>query len=339
MKQNQSFVTPVLAKWLVKLLKQTAEVDHDELMRLLNLQVTAAGDFFDRLTLPNYLVLLNWAAIRTGNDDFGLSLASKAPIDVLSSVGIVMSHATTLREHFQSLHRFGILSSKAISFTFVEGPVSSRLEYRLLHPDGVNSRHDSEYTLAILVRFCRHYFSNNFVPSRVHFTHSEPSQVTRPLPIFGQAVCFEQSANAICFPTSILDTGIGDVNTTLLASLRAEVSKHLVESKLQNTLISQVRFFIAATLSSSACVSENAAVALLLSQRSLTRHLQHLGTSFRGLKQDVMMVMAKRALAESNASMGEISLHLGFSETSAFDRSFKKMTGYTPLQYRGLEQR
>ena len=51
-----------------------------------------------------------------------------------------------------------------------------------------------------------------------------------------------------------------------------------------------------------------------------------------------MIEMAKGVLAESDSSIIEISLHLGFSETSAFDRSFRKLTGYTPLQYRQISQ-
>lgn len=335
---RRSFGTPVLAKWLVNHLKQTTKINQDELLSALTVRASDSEDSLRRLSPSDYLALLNWAALRTGNVDFGLNLASQTANDSPGCLGNIISHTATLRDHFQLLHRFGVVLQEAMSFTFVEGPISSRMEYRLLSASEVNSRHDSEYTLALMVHFCRHYVRNHFVPTRVHFTHSKPYQITRHLPIFGQAVHFEQPVNAIYFPSFILDTGISDVNSTLLVSLRAQVSKNHAELMRQDTLINQVRFFIAVTLSSGACVVEKAAMYLSLSQRSLIRYLQNLGTSFRKLKQGVMMEMAKRALAESNASMGEISLHLGFSETSAFDRSFRKLTGDTPLQYRRLAQ-
>ncbi len=335
---NQTYSRSALVKWWVNRLQQTTEIKQDEILNVLAMQASDLENVLDRLSMPKYLALLNWAALRTGSADFGLNLASQAPNGLPGSVECVMSHTATLREHFQFLHRFGVDFQAALRFTFVEGPISSRLEYKLMPAGGVNSRHDSEYTLASLVRLFRRYVGNHFVPVQVDFTHAEPPHVAEHLRLFGSGVSFEQSVNAIYFASSLLETGISDVNPTLLASLQTQLGKILQQHKSQDTLISRVRFFIAANLCSSACVVENSARYLLFSKRSLTRRLQENGTSFRQLKQDVMAELAKHALIDSNASVIEISTHLGFSETSAFDRSFRKLTGYTPLQYRHLEE-
>jgi AraC-like DNA-binding protein len=76
-----------------------------------------------------------------------------------------------------------------------------------------------------------------------------------------------------------------------------------------------------------------------MSQRSFNRELKRFGTSFRDLKLDVIEEIAKRALAETAASVSEIALNLGYSETTAFDRVFKKQTGVTPSAYRKLIDR
>lgn len=45
---------------------------------------------------------------------------------------------------------------------------------------------------------------------------------------------------------------------------------------------------------------------------------------------------ARRELAQSQASLAVIALAAGFSDQSHLTREFKRMTGYTPLQYRNL---
>jgi len=335
---NQNYSRSALVKWLVNHLEQTTEIKQDEILNVLAMQASDLEIVLDRLSAPKYLALLNWAALQTGNVDFGLSLATQAGNVSLGCVGTIMSHTATLRDHFQFLHRFGVDFQDDVSFTFVEGPFLSRLEYKLLPASETNGRHDSEYTLALLVRLFRRFVGNQFVPPHVNFTHAKPSQISQHQLMFGAEVRFEQPVNAIYFASSLLQTGVSNVNPSLLVSLQTHLGQILHEYKREGTLISRVRFFIAAKLCSRTCVVENAAVYLLFSQRSLTRHLQRQGTSFRKLKQGVLAEVAKCALAESDASVVEISKHLGFSETSAFDRSFRKLTGYTPLQYRDLQR-
>jgi len=43
---------------------------------------------------------------------------------------------------------------------------------------------------------------------------------------------------------------------------------------------------------------------------------------------------AKLMLAQSDLRIGHIMNQLGYDNLSHFTRTFKKMTGYTPLQYR-----
>jgi AraC-like DNA-binding protein len=49
--------------------------------------------------------------------------------------------------------------------------------------------------------------------------------------------------------------------------------------------------------------------------------------------------IAKSALGQTKVPISEIALRVGYSELSAFDRAFMRLTGMTPLEYRAGETR
>jgi AraC-like DNA-binding protein len=58
------------------------------------------------------------------------------------------------------------------------------------------------------------------------------------------------------------------------------------------------------------------------------------GTSFREILDGLRRDLALRYLSEDRLAIGEAAYLLGFSDASAFHRSFKRWTGKTPAGYR-----
>ncbi len=74
--------------------------------------------------------------------------------------------------------------------------------------------------------------------------------------------------------------------------------------------------------------------ALNMSAPTLRRRLKREGTTFQQLKDEARCEAAKLCLNRHELSINEVALQLGFTEPSAFHRSFKKWTGQTPGQFR-----
>lgn len=102
----------------------------------------------------------------------------------------------------------------------------------------------------------------------------------------------------------------------------------------KHDLIKHVRLLITASLGSEPISADRVARELNMTRRNLHQHLDGVGTSFKELKNDVMVEIAKEALAETDSSITDIGLQLGYAEISPFIRAFKRLTGVTPLQYR-----
>jgi AraC-like DNA-binding protein len=95
-----------------------------------------------------------------------------------------------------------------------------------------------------------------------------------------------------------------------------------------------VRAAIAASMCDGGAALERTAIQLGMSPRSLQRHLAAMGTSYRDMVAEVRLNAACRLLVESNESISEIALRLGYAGTSSFSRVFMRWTKIQPVNYR-----
>ncbi len=78
---------------------------------------------------------------------------------------------------------------------------------------------------------------------------------------------------------------------------------------------------------------EQVAGMLALSVRSLQRNLKQEGSQFRNLAEQNKMEFARIHLESKGGSVKELSFALGYSQTSAFSRAFKRHFGRSPADY------
>ena len=107
-----------------------------------------------------------------------------------------------------------------------------------------------------------------------------------------------------------------------------------LKNLIGDDLVTRASMAIAHELPSGQPRDESIASALFMSPRTLRRKLAARGTSFSMLVDRVRYELAKQYINEPIRSLTEISFLLGFSELSAFSRSFKRWTGKTPSAFR-----
>lgn len=71
-----------------------------------------------------------------------------------------------------------------------------------------------------------------------------------------------------------------------------------------------------------------------LKVRTLQRHLKLCGTTFRQVNDAVLIEYACEVLLDTNWTVHQIAINLGYSDTSHFARAFRKSMNCSPKQYR-----
>jgi len=150
----------------------------------------------------------------------------------------------------------------------------------------------------------------------------------------GGTLHYEQIENKIIFNNSFLKESFFTSNDVLYEVLTYSIKRYLNSYEKDGRLVGMVyREIIRQTTDTTPSINK-VATSMGMSERTLRRHLSNEGVSFQEAKNIARKKSAQYHLANSNMSLTQIALELGFSELSAFSRAFRNWFGETPQTYR-----
>jgi AraC-like DNA-binding protein len=116
--------------------------------------------------------------------------------------------------------------------------------------------------------------------------------------------------------------------------LREAPANFLVKYKNSESIVARIRRRIRELTPAEWPDFDQLACDMGLSPSTLRRRLDEEGHAFQAVKDELRRDMAIAFLGDQSLSVSEVAARVGFSETSAFHRAFKKWTGANPGQYR-----
>jgi AraC-like DNA-binding protein len=135
-----------------------------------------------------------------------------------------------------------------------------------------------------------------------------------------------------------LDAPLAAANAELARANDAVVIRYL--SRLDRaTLACRVQQAILDALPNGAPSKGMIARQLAMSPRNLQRRLAEEGQTFQALLDEARMTLARSYIEEGRLSVTEIAFVLGFADTSAFSRAFKRWTGKSPRAHAAGQSR
>ncbi len=192
-----------------------------------------------------------------------------------------------------------------------------------------------EIAIALMIGFLKHFMNFQDIGlHEVHFQYPAPKYAALYEQYFHCKVRFSQPHSQVLLPVQELSKPFLQGDQTLQQLLMQQAQALL--DKLPNTTQTDQRLqqVILTGLQKNQFQIDHVATQLNMSVRQLQRYLQQQGASYQQRMQEVRSMMAEEYLRDPHLSLQEISLLLGYSEQSAFQRAFKQWQGLTPLQWR-----
>ncbi|ROS05244.1 AraC-like DNA-binding protein [Sinobacterium caligoides] len=195
------------------------------------------------------------------------------------------------------------------------------------------------YGLSMWHRFCGWLTGRTLELQRVQFQAGEPENNRRYEELFGCPVDFDGRQNVLIFDATCLSWSLVHTEQSLREFLRTAPYQLIVmPSKASDTgLIAQVRALIGHDFSQGFPSFEEITSALNMSAPTLRRRLKREGKTFQQLKDECRCDAAVAYLSRPDLSINAVAALMGFTDPSAFHRSFKKWTGMPPGEYRSRE--
>lgn len=276
--------------------------------------------------------MMEHCAKRTGCPQFGLLVGQKAGLSSFGLVGLLAKYSPDVGSALDSLVRFMHLHVRGATTTLYVGPEQAELEYQIYQAGAQGNEQVGAGAVAVAQNILCDLCGNDFKPIEARFAHREPADVEPFQKFFQAPLDFNAEQYALVFSAKWLNRRVADSSPELLALLRREIDK--LEIGLADDLAQQVRTLLRTTLATGHASADQIAEFLSMHRRTLNRHLNAQGISFRKLVDEVSFEISRQLLEDSDLEIVQIASLLGYSNASAFTRAFRRWSLTTPAVWR-----
>lgn len=276
-----------------------------------------------------HVKLLDLAINRLSSPSFCLELATRQSIGAFGAIGIVASYCSTVKEAIEFIIKHLQFAVDNVHIELQYKPRSAMLLIHCDYEQVAKSRGYQDHALALIYQLLSMLLGDKIIIRAAYLSHSENRESAMYSRYFNCPVAFEHEFLGLAFDPGQLEQPVDESAKTLPVRVLNYLRK-----RHNFSLVEQVKHIIKLTLVSDACNLVGVARTLGFSKRTLQRRLQEQEVSFQQLVDDVRDQTALTYLAQAHFRLIDIAAVLGYSELSAFSRSFKRRWGISPQQWR-----
>jgi AraC-like DNA-binding protein len=296
----------------------------------IDLQVLERAD----IEIPEERYIALWEAASRSNQNVGLEIGSQTEANDIGALGYALRCAPSVEKALETMHQFVVVFSQKSRIDFVVDAWEVRVDYQINDPLIIYRRQDAEFAIATILRQLNLITDNRMKPVRVDFEHDKPTDTSVHKTLFGCALYFNQPTNRLYFSSDVLTLPVEQSNERLYQALEPYLQRQREERTEPDQLLPRITKIIAADLSSGVTSLDVISEQFGVSRRTLQRRLQQEGVKFSTLIEEVRRELALAYITDSDYSVTEISILVGYSESGSFSRAFHRWTGQAPLEYR-----
>lgn len=295
------------------------------------IDAAALRDFESQITPEQELQLIRnvWAALPHLVESLAFDVGFRFKLTDYGIWGYALFSSRTLRDALMVALRYLDLSAIAgeLEYTEKNGESRLRLDYRKVPSEVRNFM--LERDVVAIRRVQRLVDPRPSPPLRVMFEFPQPSYVQRYHELFGRSIEFGARQTMVVLDPRVLEQALPQANEATARMCELECQKLLERRRTRSGISSRVRDIILRQPGQAADM-ELVAAELCMTSRTLRRHLADEGTSFRALRDEVLMTLAEELIGTARMKLSDVAERLGYSDAAAFSHAFKRWRGVTP---------
>ena len=265
----------------------------------------------------------------------GLKIGEFFNFDLLPEMGVFLSSCRTLKDALPTL----ILAANSLA-PFYNIRTEEEGETLAIFVDiterSVENHADFlvEFLFSSFVKFTKIVTFGKIALDKAIFSHRLNGSINEYRKIFNSTIFAGSTNNALVFPSWFMDARIenplADYNQRARAVIERKLGQYIEHTTISNSVLRSLLLADNLVEHDLETISKN----MSISKRTLQRKLRSEGLSFKKLSNISKYEKAKELLANSNMSIEEISINLGFSDRRSFARAFQRISGLSPFKFR-----
>ncbi|HET7202529.1 MAG TPA: AraC family transcriptional regulator [Steroidobacteraceae bacterium] len=278
--------------------------------------------------------LLGRCALAAQCPHFGLLVGLRGSTSVFGAIGFLMQSATDVRKALAVGTRYFRLHNPGVSVECRETKGFCVLNYTIL--DQVESGDEQTLDMAIagMFRVMQSLCGYHWQPVEVRLAHSRPRNLVPFRTFFQAPLVFDAEESALVFRSYWLDQLLSSADPLLHLFMQEHVTE--VEAGRAEDLPGRLQRLLPSLVAMRRATPAEAARRLGMGVRTLNRRLAAAGTTFSVLLDRSRHSCAVQLLGNTTLPPGQVATRLGYANTSAFTRAFRRWNGVTPTEWRRL---
>ena len=276
------------------------------------------------------------AAHLTQDPFFGLHFGESMQLAALGLIGQIIATSGTVGEALS--HASGMVHLITDMFRIQLEHLEANIQIQFVADKEVGGifphtfRHMSDYLMVFVLHEMNGLILQELKPERVNTNHhsEDPREYQR---IFKCPILANSDHMSIVLSKQFLTIPIITSNYSLQKTLLQQINLLLKSSPVKGTFQNKIYHYLMANSYLRIQSLESVAANFNMSSRSLQRRLKLEGATYLEIVEEVRKNLALHFLKSENYQIKDVAYTLGYTESSAFLKAFKRWTGKTPSTY------
>jgi len=317
---------------------EACNIDSTQALKTCGIDSHTLQDQEARISSQKFNVLVDYCNQQLESNDFSIQVAKQFQPSMFHVLGYAMMSSSSLKDALGRIVKYKQVLSNSSELSLIEDGTDLIFNMTLFsRPDSdekVLSRCVVETWLGTIVQFARELVDQTLELKKVVLCYPKPDHDTGYLNDYFQCdVEFNANTSMLVFdlqqaniPLLSGNPQVNQIHEKLLAELLSRVNK--------DDLTNMVITLICDVLPLGAPSQTDIANQLNMSLRNLQRKLHDNGTNYKDILDNIRKKLTLGYISQKHLSISEISYLVGFSDTSNFNRAFRRWTNQAPGKYR-----